>query len=456
MVQVTRGLPDSRFEVLGDFGNSLSDVLQNFMIDKSINKIKNNPDFANAPASERLEKLTGALGRHGPTGQKRLQDYLLVEQQRETEKERGKAERKEEKEKSLASDIQNKIQNAGSIEEKVSLISQLPVNAQKPYLSYINAELKRQSQQAESQDIDKILNPNSGSFNQNINSQLQNTQPPFKLNEEMNSDQINPINKDKYSESGFNPPFSNEQIQAALRSNKQQLARNMQSSNKQAFQEFQGSSEQLRNKEISSGQAKADVAYNSKLQQQAAGATDKIRSLYNLQNLNAKGVTGKPYEKLLEKTGLISITADGRREFAAETKNLYTDFKAVAGSQLTGFEFQTLMNAYPSADFSKSANEAIIKNNLIAQESSLKKSEIGNKLIEENGGKIPIDFERKVTRKYKEYVDSKIPEMKKNLHEFWKSELPPGKVLMLDPIGDPLQVDKGDEKRWEKLGATYP
>lgn len=96
MVQVTRGLPDPRFEVLGQLGNSLSDVLQNFMIDKSINKLKNSPDFSNAPASERLEKLVGTLGRFGPTGQKRLQDYLLVEQQREAEKERAKAEKEQE------------------------------------------------------------------------------------------------------------------------------------------------------------------------------------------------------------------------------------------------------------------------------------------------------------------------------------------------------------------------
>lgn len=93
MVQVTRGLPDPRYEVFGKLGDSLSDVLQNFAVDRSLNKLKNDPEFANAPTSDRLEKLVGALGRHGPTGQKRLQDYLLVEQQRENEKERAKKER---------------------------------------------------------------------------------------------------------------------------------------------------------------------------------------------------------------------------------------------------------------------------------------------------------------------------------------------------------------------------
>src|SRR5207253_11045977 len=51
---------------------------------------------------------------------------------------------------------------------------------------------------------------------------------------------------------------------------------------------------------LSAQQAKADIDYNKQLQESAGLHEIKNKTLNDLERLNEKGVTGKPYEKLLE------------------------------------------------------------------------------------------------------------------------------------------------------------
>jgi len=226
------------------------------------------------------------------------------------------------------------------------------------------------------------------------------------------------------------------------------------------FQEKQKekSPEVLREKQIISDLAKADVKYNQELQSAEKQHKLKSQSLDRLEKLNKKGVTGKPFEKILEKSGLIALTSEGRREFAADVKNLITDIRSILGSQFSQFEFQTILNAYPSPDFSKEANTAIIRNLQEFQDIRNKEFEIAKEIKKENAGKIPSDYQALVNERVQQYAQSKLPDIKKNTNEIMREEygIKPGFVLMFDPSGEPLQVSPNDVEKYESLGATTP
>lgn len=211
-----------------------------------------------------------------------------------------------------------------------------------------------------------------------------------------------------------------------------------------------------REERLASSQAEADVKYNQQLQESSKQHELKEQTLDRLEKLNKKGVTGKPYEKLLEKSGLVALTSEGRREFAADVKNLITDIRSILGSQFTGFEFQTILNAYPSPDFSQEANAAIIKNLKDFQDIKKKEVEIANKLKKENNGKVPVDFQAKVNEMVHDYAQTKLPDIKNNMQKIMAEEygVTPGNVLMFDPQGEPLDVHPSQIQKYIDLGAT--
>lgn len=218
------------------------------------------------------------------------------------------------------------------------------------------------------------------------------------------------------------------------------------------------SPEYLRDKQLNAEQAKADAKYYQDLQSSFKQHNLKSKTLDNLERLNAKGVTGKPYEKALEKFGLTALTSDGRREFSADVKNLITDIRSILGGQFSQAEFMVVLNAYPSADFSQGANEAIIKNLKSFQDIRSQEYKIADQLIAENGGKKPADFQSKVNSRLQEYAESKVPEIKANTNKIMAEEygIQPGFVLMFDPQGEPLQVSPEEVEQYQSLGATFP
>jgi len=224
------------------------------------------------------------------------------------------------------------------------------------------------------------------------------------------------------------------------------------------FKKMKESPEHRRETQLESSQAQADVKYNQTLQEASKQHELKEQTLDRLEALNKKGVTGKPYEKLLEKMGLVNLTSEGRREFAADVKNLITDIRSILGGQFSAFEFQTILNAYPSADFSKGANEAIIKN--LKDFQDIKKKEVGfaQDIKKQNKGKIPFDFQALVNEKVREYAATKLPEIKMNAQKIMNEEygIKPGFTLMFDPKGEPLNVPESEIDRYESLGATLP
>jgi hypothetical protein len=222
--------------------------------------------------------------------------------------------------------------------------------------------------------------------------------------------------------------------------------------------EEERSPEYQRGKLLTTEQAKADVKYNQELQSSSKLNKIKADTLDKLDKLNKKGVTGKPYEKLLEKSGLFNLTSEGRREFAADVKNLITDIRSILGGQFSQFEFQTILNAYPSADFSKEANDAIIRNLKEFQDIRNKEFEIASDLKKKNGGRPPEDFQSQVNERVQEYAASKKDEIKKNMQDVMNAQygVPKGFTLLLDPNGDPLSVPDEEVEMLLQNGAERP
>jgi hypothetical protein len=218
------------------------------------------------------------------------------------------------------------------------------------------------------------------------------------------------------------------------------------------------SPEFVRGQKITQAQADADVKYNTQLQETSKQHELKSQALNRLESLNNKGVTGKPYEKLLEKGGLTALTSDGRREFAADVKNLITDIRSILGSQFTGFEFQTILNAYPSADFSKGANAAIIKNLKEFQNIKEKEVEFAKQLKKDNRGKIPEDFQSKVNDLVHAYANTRVNSIKDNTQKIMNEEygIPEGNVLMFAPDGEPINVPGDEVSKYLEIGANLP
>lgn len=227
---------------------------------------------------------------------------------------------------------------------------------------------------------------------------------------------------------------------------------------KQKLAEKKASPEFQREQHLQSSQAQADVKYNQQIQENAKQLELKEKSLDNLERLNKKGVTGKAWEKAAEKFGLINITSEGRREFASEQKNLITDIRSILGSQFSQFEFQTILNAYPSPDFSQEANAAIIKNQKEFVNIKKKEKEFADQLKKQNGGKLPFDYQAQVNEMVHEYASSRLPEIKANTRKILNEEygIPKGHTLMFDMNEEPLSVPDSEIERYIDLGATLP
>lgn len=225
--------------------------------------------------------------------------------------------------------------------------------------------------------------------------------------------------------------------------------------NRRRQDEKTGAREELLEKE----QAKADVGYQKTLPEMKKALEHKKFVNTRWRELNKKGVTGKPYEKFLEKWGLINLTSEGRREAGSLQKEYAKEFRQILGSQMSAQEFFTLLNAYPNPDFSMEANDAILNNYEILDDIKEKEIRIAQKLLKEHKGRPPRNFELEVANQVEEYAKTKVPEMRRNMaimQQGLKSEVPNGKVLMYDPEGNILHADPQDVEQYQQLGATLP
>lgn len=211
-----------------------------------------------------------------------------------------------------------------------------------------------------------------------------------------------------------------------------------------ALKEKKESPDYQRNIELSKEQAKSDFEFYNKLLNEETDLIGKEESLKRLDVINDKNETGRPIDYFAEKLGFISKTPEGRREMSAELKNLYIGFKDVVGSQMSASEFFTLTNQYPSPDFPKEINKAIIDNIREAYKLKNKKIEIAKNLKKENKGKIPPDLQERVNDEWRNYALERGEVVKRNTRKIMKHQYKrDGYQVMFDPndpSGEPLLV----------------
>ncbi len=317
-------------------------------------------------------------------------------------------------------------------------------------------ELERFKQQGKEQTQNQKQDYLSQLFggNQGQSSQIQ---PPEQSQDKMPSEAR--YNPGKFTDADIaKAAIIDPNLARIMQSQKDVAIREERANKELEFKKMKESPEHRRETQLESSQAQADVKYNAQLQDLSKQHELKQQTLERLEKLNNQGVTGKPFEKVLEKTGLTALTSSGRREFAADVKNLITDIRSILGGQFSAFEFQTILNAYPSADFSKDANSAIIKNLKEFQEIKSKEVEYAQEIKKENKGKIPFDFQAQVNEKVREFAKTKIADIKKNTQDILHSEygIPKGNVLMFDDKGEPLNVPEADVIKYIELGASLP
>lgn len=200
--------------------------------------------------------------------------------------------------------------------------------------------------------------------------------------------------------------------------------------------------EYVRQETLAKEQAKEDSKYYADLSEKRSKQILKKESLARLKALGKKNVTGKVWESILDRMGLTQKTSEGYREYTAEQKNQFTDFKAIAGSQLSAREFFTLASAYPNSNFSPEANEAIIRNLEDVHDTLDKEYEIATKLRKENKGKPPEYVQERVNEELEKYTSKKIQDVKDNIKKVMNAQygIQPGYTLMFDENNEPLSV----------------
>lgn len=204
-------------------------------------------------------------------------------------------------------------------------------------------------------------------------------------------------------------------------------------------------------------QAKADIGFvldqTAKIPQIAA----KQRVFDEANKVNEQGVTGKPWDQIMNKAGLLQYTSDGYRVFTSISKDVIknTNIKDVIGSQISQQEFKFFTDATINPNFSKEANRQIIKKDQIALRYEKLYADITKSLVDQNGGEPPERIQQKVNDEYNKQAEN----LSKELEVVYKDydaiqNVPPGKILMFDTERRPLHVDPDQVAKFTKLGAT--
>lgn len=467
MVQI-HNLPAKRrgvlAEVLGEsLGKGLGEFGNAYFANKALEGVMNDPSLKNASSSERMSRLESALRPHGELGEGVFKKHLQIELLADQEKKRKMAIQQQQAENQAFQAHGINLNGVSDPQLRKTLVGQaLKQREQESLMKSLFGESSQSQEQEGGMDDQQMqrpvpmgppsnLNPQQGFQPRGIMQPMQNPQEALQQAPPMPT-QITPKKQQSYAERF--PP----QVLAALAVKSPPLAAQIQRSIDFEQRQQQNSPEVIRDKQIAKAQSSADVKYNQTLAETSKQHELKEKSLSNLEKLNRQGVTGKPYEKLLEKMGLVNLTSEGRREFAADVKHLITDIRSILGGQFSNFEFSTILNAYPSADFSKEANNAIIKNLKDFQDIKTQEVKIAERLKKENGGEIPYDFQSKVNEGVRQYAQSKMASIKENTSKIMHDQygIPDDMVLMLDPNGEPLSVKPGDVERYKALGAQIP
>ena len=208
---------------------------------------------------------------------------------------------------------------------------------------------------------------------------------------------------------------------------------------------------------LAAEQAKADIAFA----QEQADAQKEIfsqqQTLDEAKILNDKGVTGSNWDIAMQKVGLLQYTSDGYRIFSSLAKDAVKNqnIKATIGSQISQLEFGFFRDATINPNFRKEANDLILRKEGLVLRYRKLYADISEKILEENGGKIPERYQQKVNKEFAKQAEKISDELKQTARDYEAIQnVPPGKVLMFDDKRRPLHVPANEVEKYSKLGAS--
>jgi hypothetical protein len=208
---------------------------------------------------------------------------------------------------------------------------------------------------------------------------------------------------------------------------------------------------------INKTQAKEDIDFYNDQIQNIPRLEKTQQTIADAEKLNEQGVTGKPWDQMMQKLGLLQYTSDGFRLYSSYAKEMVKNqnIKSVIGSQISQMEFGFFRDATISERFSQEANNQILKKEKAAVRLEKLYGEITAKMVEENNGQIPERFQQKVNAEFAK----QSPKITKDITEASKDfnmiqEVPNGFVLMYDKKRRPLHVPENKVKLAEQKGAS--
>ena len=215
----------------------------------------------------------------------------------------------------------------------------------------------------------------------------------------------------------------------------------------------------LRTKKITEGQAVSDLAFVEDQALKYPALLAREQTVQEADILNEKGVTGSNWDLAMQKAGLLQFTSDGYRIFASHAKEMVknANIKSVIGSQISQMEFGFFRDATISERFSKEANRQIIKKEKLALRYDKLYADITRKMIEENGGEIPVGIQRKVNEEFGRQAEKISKEVRECAIDFNAIQnVPSGKVLMYDKKRRPIHVPANEVEKYSKppFGAS--
>jgi len=212
-----------------------------------------------------------------------------------------------------------------------------------------------------------------------------------------------------------------------------------------------------RDETINKKQAEADFGFVEEQVSKIPSLVNRQQTLEAADALNEQGVTGQNWDIAMQKAGLVQYTSDGFREFSSHAKDSVKNqnIKSVIGSQISQMEFGFFRDATINPNFSKEANRRIIDKEKLAIRYEKLYSDITEKLVEQNEGKIPPNIQSQVNKEFALQAEKISKEVRKAAIEFEAIQnVPDGFTLMYNKRRKPLHVPNDQVKQATLEGAT--
>lgn len=213
----------------------------------------------------------------------------------------------------------------------------------------------------------------------------------------------------------------------------------------------------IRAEALAQAQAKEDIGFVSEQVSKIPTLAKQQEVLNEAARLNEEDATGKNWDILMQKAGLVQYTSEGFREFSSFAKEAVknANIKGIIGSQISQMEFNFFRDATINPNFSKEANNRILRKENAALRYDKLYADITDQMVKDNNGQIPERVQQKVNEEFARQSQKISKDVKQAADEFQAIQhVPKGFTLMYDDKRKPLHVPNDQVAQAVKDGAS--